>query len=163
MHHGAFWSRRAPNLEESVRVATEAAAKPVAEAAARTVAEQLVRVTLARPRKTKSRCARKWGKSSAAVAERVARELVEQANATRRSEREAAAAAAEDRLQATLHGAHSAAEDVARQTLEAAKAAMADASREVLESARAELQDSVRRRRGRGEARGRSCGARGGR
>ena len=82
--------------------------------------------------------------SSAAIAERVARELVEQANATAAAEREAAALVADDKLQATLLTAHSNAENVARQTLDAARTSMEEASRGVLESARADLSESVR-------------------
>src|SRR4029453_8976212 len=82
--------------------------------------------------------------STAAVAERVARGLVEQANVTAAEERAVATAAAEEKLQATLDGAHSAAAETARRTLDDAKASIEEASRAGLESARAELQESVR-------------------
>ena len=55
----------------------------MAEAAARTVAEQLVRVTLASVKDDEAALRADVEQSSAAVAERVARELVEQANVDR--------------------------------------------------------------------------------
>jgi hypothetical protein len=108
------------------------------------VAEQLVRVTLASVKDDEAVLRADVEQSTAAIAERVARGLVEQANISAAEERALATAAAEEKLQATLDSANSAAEEVARRSLDSAKASMEEASRAVLESARAELQESVR-------------------
>ncbi len=85
MRRAASSTRRGPELEENVRVTTEAAAKPVAEATARTVAEQLVRATLAAIHEEEAILRSDVEQSSTAVAERVARELVETGECHRRA------------------------------------------------------------------------------
>ena len=93
-----------------------------------------MRVTLASVKDDEAVLRADVEKSSADVAERVARELVEKANETAAEERHVVAAAAEEDLQATLASAHSAAEEVARQALDAARKRCRRASRGVLES-----------------------------
>ena len=64
------------DLQESVRIAAEAAAKPAAETAARAVAEQLLQVSLAAAREDEAASRRQLEERAIAVAERVGPELV---------------------------------------------------------------------------------------
>jgi len=73
--HQVLESARA-DLQESVRIAAEAAARPAAETAARAVAEQLLQVSLNAAREDEAASRRQLEERAIVVAERVGRELV---------------------------------------------------------------------------------------
>ena len=73
--HQVLASARA-DLQESIRIAAEAAARPAAETAGRAVAEQLLQVSLAAAREDEAASRRQLEERAIVVAERVGRELV---------------------------------------------------------------------------------------
>ena len=133
--------------ERLVREATatlSAASEQASRRVAQTVAASATQDALASWRKEVAKTNEHAELVAIAAAERVAREIAQQARDDAEDVRRSNETADAEKMQGALAAVQATAERVARQTLEPHKAAIDDQSRQFLVSARADLQESVR-------------------
>ena len=124
--------------------ALSATSEQVSRRAAQTVAASTTQDALATWRKEVAKTIEHAELVAIAAAERVAREIAQQARDEAEDIRRTHETADAEKMHAALAAVQATAERVARQTLDPHKAAIDDQSRQFLVSARADLQESVR-------------------